>query len=170
MSRYIIMSNRSSCRVLRTLGMDGFLGFKCGPSCSEKQHNKEIKALIDAIDDLLAYDSKTKKELGATAESLEVSGVRWIAFSAKLDGIKNMADRLGGTHRGRSVFESSDQPREVDCDAALTGVSDTVDLVRRRIRLGDDHQGRSLLEEERPSLLSHRNGLASSHDIQWVVV
>ena len=51
------MSNRSSCRVLRTLGMDGFLGFKCGPSCSEKQHNKEIKALIDAIDDLLAYDS-----------------------------------------------------------------------------------------------------------------
>jgi hypothetical protein len=65
MSRYSIMSNRSSCRVLRTLGMDGFLGFKCGPSCSEKQHNKEIKALIDAIDDLLAYDLENKKELGA---------------------------------------------------------------------------------------------------------
>jgi hypothetical protein len=165
MSRYSIMSNQSSCRVLRTLGMDGFLGFKCGPSCSEKQHNKEIKALIDAIDDLLAYDLENKKELGAKAESFEVSGAR-IAFSAKLDGIKNMADRLGGTHRGRSVFESSDQPREVDCDAALTGVSDTVDLVTRRVKDADIWQkgeGFQLSEKDREELLSQRDMIMRIH-------
>ena len=141
--------------------MDGFLGFKCGPSCSEKQHNKEIKALIDAIDDLLAYDSKTKEELGATEPG--VNDAKWRrSVTGKLDGIKGMANDLRGTHRFRP-FVSSDQPREVACEQVVQGIGATVDSIRRRIQLGDDHQGRALLEVERRSITSNIDSLRSSH-------
>jgi|SaaInlStandDraft_7_1057024.scaffolds.fasta_scaffold02456_2 hypothetical protein len=155
------MSNRSSCRVLRFLGMDGFLGFKCGPSCSEKQHNKEIKALIDAIDDLLAYDSKTKKELGAKAESFEVSGAR-IAFSAKLDGIKDMANDLRGTHIPEP-FMTSDQPRAVTCEQVVQGIGATVDSARERFTVTSDDLDRWGLEEDRETFQSQRDILVSIH-------
>ena len=121
------MSNRSSCRILRFLGMDGFLGFKCGPSCSEKQHNKDIKALIDAIDDLLAYDSKTKKELGATDPGIDVS-LMARGLTGKLDDINNKAYVLLGKHIP-DPFESSDQPRMVTCDKNLRGLVVTVDSI-----------------------------------------
>ena len=156
------MSNRSSCRVLRTLGMDGFLGFKCGPSCSEKQHNKEIKALIDAIDDLLAYDSKTKEELGATEPG--VTDARREAFSDRLGDIKDRADDLRGTHRFRP-FTSSDQSESLACDAALRGLGATVDSAKERFRvLTDDPDGLwGLREEDREKFQSYKYGLVSSH-------
>ena len=160
MSRYIIMSNRSSCRILRFLGMDGFLGFKCGPSCSEKQHNKEIKALIDAIDDLLAYDSKTKKELGATEPG--VNDAKWRrSVTGKLDGIKGMANDLRGTHTPRP--DSSVQPRGIECDTALQRLSATAASVRRRTMEAYDPQGWALLEKERWSLTSHGRYLEVTH-------
>ena len=156
------MSNRSSCRVLRTLGMDGFLGFKCGPSCSEKQHNKEIKALIDAIDDLLAYDSKTKKELGATDPGIDVS-LMARGLTGKLDDINNKAYVLLGKHIP-DPFESSDQPRMVTCDKNLRGLVVTVDSIRGRVLQADDPTRRvALSEQDRSDFEFYRGSLRSSH-------
>ena len=160
------MSNRSSCRVLRFLGMDGFLGFKCGPSCSEKQHNKEIKALIDAIDDLLAYDSKTKKELGAQDPGF--GDARRKVQLSKLDVINRRSVSLMGTHAPEIDWTSS-----VPCDATLQRLSVTADSARERIvnrRVEDvqggdaDPQGGALLDKEMRFLTSNRYELASKHD------
>ena len=165
------MSNRSSCRILRTLGMDGFLGFKCGPSCSEKKHNKEIKALIDAIDELLAYDSKTKKELGAAVPGFGDArwhGV-WEVFTGKLGDIKDKALRLQGKHRRVSFLGSSYQPLPVHaCDKALQGIRYTADSAKSRIysSVGDVVDPR-LLGEERFALTSNRDELERSH-VFWV--
>ena len=156
------MSNRSSCRILRFLGMDGFLGFKCGPSCSEKQHNKEIKALIDAIDDLLAYDSKTKKELGATDPGIDVS-LMARGLTGKLDDINNKAYVLLGKHIP-DPFESSDQPRMVTCDKNLRGLVVTVDSIRGRVLQADDPTRRvALSEQDRSDFEFYRGSLRSSH-------
>ena len=158
------MSNRSSCRVLRTLGMDGFLGFKCGPSCSEKQHNKEIKALIDAIDDLLAYDSKTKKELGADVPKggLGDDAMSYVVTD-KLDDIKDMVGSLLGKHIP-DPFESSDQPRMVTCDKNLRGLVVTVDSIRGRVLQADDPTRRvALSEQDRSDFEFYRGSLRSSH-------
>ena len=156
------MSNQSSCRVLRTLGMDGFLGFKCGPSCSEKQHNKDIKALIDAIDDLLAYDSKTKKELGATDPGIDVS-LMARGLTGKLDDINNKAYVLLGKHIP-DPFESSDQPRMVTCDKNLRGLVVTVDSIRGRVLQADDPTRRvALSEQDRSDFEFYRGSLRSSH-------
>jgi len=141
--------------------MDGFLGFKCGPSCSEKQHNKDIKALIDAIDDLLAYDSKTKKELGATEPG--VTDARREAFSDRLGDIKDRADDLRGTHRFRP-FTSSDQSVVGDCDAALRGLGATADSAGRREVEADIWQNGGLLQKDRDDFGHYRGSLASSHD------
>ena len=158
------MSNRSSCRVLRTLGMDGFLGFKCGPSCSEKQHNKEIKALIDAIDDLLAYDSKTKKELGADFPKVAVGDDANTALLGRLDGIKNMANDFRGTHRFRPLESSALQPRrDLDCDPTLRRIGATVDSARRHV-LYDPNRRVALSEQDRVLFQSQSVILASSHD------
>ena len=152
------MSNRSSCRILRFLGMDGFLGFKCGPSCSEKQHNKEIKALIDAIDDLLAYDLETKKELGAADPyALDAN----TALLGKLDDIKVMADGLRSTHRF-DPFKSSDQSMVGDCDATLRGLGATADSVMRRV-LYDPTRRVALSEQDRSDFGFHVGSLKSSH-------
>jgi len=156
------MSNRSSCRILRFLGMDGFLGFKCGPSCSEKQHNKDIKALIDAIDDLLAYDSKTKKELGATDPGIDVS-LMARGLTGKLDDINNKAYVLLGKHIP-DPFESSDQPRMVTCDKNLRGLVVTVDSIRGRVLQADDPTRRvALSEQDRSDFEFYRGSLRSSH-------
>ena len=155
------MSNRSSCRILRFLGMDGFLGFKCGPSCSEKQHNKDIKALIDAIDDLLAYDSKTKKELGATEPG--VNDAKWRrSVTGKLDGIKDMANDLRGTHIPEP-FMTSDQPRAVTCEQVVQGIGATVDSARERFTVTSDDLDRWGLEEDRETFQSQRDILVSIH-------
>jgi hypothetical protein len=138
--------------------MDGFLGFKCGPSCSEKQHNKEIKALIDAIDDLLAYDSKTKKELGAT-EPVMVDAK--MELFGKLDGINGMADGLLGSHR--PGLQSSYQPPVVECEQTLQGIGATVDSVRRRTMEAADPQDGGLTEKERDGFQSHRHDLVFTH-------
>ena len=159
------MSNQSSCRVLRTLGMDGFLGFKCGPSCSEKQHNKEIKALIDAIDDLLAYDLENKKELGADVHKggLGDDAMRRIMFG-KLNDINNKTNDLRSTHNFEP-FGSSDQSESLACDAALRGLGATVDSAKERFRvLTDDPDGLwGLREEDREKFQSYKYGLVSSH-------
>ena len=151
------MSNRSSCRVLRTLGMDGFLGFKCGPSCSEKQHNKEIKALIDAIDDLLAYDLETKKELGAQ----DLPG--FSVLLSKLDDINNKAGRLLGKHE--PDYTRSFQPRGyLKCEQAVEGIRATVDSIRGRVFQADDPRLRGLLDEKkRRTLTSNRGELWVTH-------
>ena len=158
------MSNRSSCRVLRTLGMDGFLGFKCGPSCSEKQHNKEIKALIDAIDDLLAYDSKTKEELGADVPIVVFGDDANTSLLGKLDDINNKTNDLRSTHNFEP-FGSSDQSESLACDAALRGLGATVDSAKERFRvLTDDPDGLwGLREEDREKFQSYKYGLVSSH-------
>lgn len=157
------MSNRSSCRVLRTLGMDGFLGFKCGPSCSEKQHNKEIKALIDAIDDLLAYDSETKKVLGDEVPNGILGDDKWWpVVQDKVDDIKFRAGSLQGKHIFGPIG-SSDL-----CDATLRRVSDTADSVGRRVpgaELGQDLGG-GLSEKERGDFGFYVRDLASSHGIE----
>ena len=160
------MSNRSSCRVLRTLGMDGFLGFKCGPSCSEKQHNKEIKALIDAIDDLLAYDSKTKKELGADVPKggLGDDAMSYVVTD-KLDDIKDMVGSLLGKHIPEPFWSSALQPWSLACDENLRSVSATVDSIRRRIPLDDDPRIQRLSGKERFALTSHVRQLWSTHGI-----
>jgi len=142
--------------------MDGFLGFKCGPSCSEKQHNKDIKALIDAIDDLLAYDSKTKKELGATDPGIDVS-LMARGLTGKLDDINNKAYVLLGKHIP-DPFESSDQPRMVTCDKNLRGLVVTVDSIRGRVLQADDPTRRvALSEQDRSDFEFYRGSLRSSH-------
>jgi hypothetical protein len=142
--------------------MDGFLGFKCGPSCSEKQHNKEIKALIDAIDDLLAYDLETKKELGA--EEPVMVDARRRPFTDKLDGIKSMVGSLLGTHIPEPFWVRSVRPRSVGCDTALQRLSATVDSAKSRIRIGDaDPQYGWLTEKDMNDFQSHRRDLVFIH-------
>jgi len=111
--------------------MDGFLGFKCGQSCSEKKHNKEIKALIDAIDDLLAYDLETKKELGADVPNGVLDDDARMELSGRLGEIKVMADRLQGKHSFGPSF-IGDQPMDL-CDKNLKDLGDTADSAKERI-------------------------------------
>ena len=160
------MSNRSSCRILRFLGMDGFLGFKCGPSCSEKQHNKEIKALIDAIDDLLAYDSKTKKELGADFPKVAVGDDANTALLGRLDGIKGMATDLRSTH-SLDPFKSSDQSGRFVCDATLRRIGATADSAGDRVF--DPNRRGAISEQDRFDFDSHRRSLKSLHifPVMW---
>ena len=153
------MSNQSSCRVLRTLGMDGFLGFKCGPSCSEKQHNKEIKALIDAIDDLLAYDLETKKELGA--EEPGVNAMRRDGAVQLLGDINRRCVSLRGSHT--PDLKSSDQRPGFECDTTLGTLGATAASARRRMLDADGWKKRWLSDEEKFALTSNRGELWDTH-------